>query len=549
MTKYVFVTGGVVSSLGKGIASASLGALLEARGLKVTMLKLDPYINVDPGTMSPFQHGEVFVTEDGAETDLDLGHYERFISTAMRQSNNFTTGRIYEEVIRKERRGDYLGGTVQVIPHITDEIKRCIHVGAEGADVALVEIGGTVGDIESQPFLEAIRQLGVELGRDNTLYIHLTLVPYIKASGEIKTKPTQHSVKELRSIGIQPDILMCRAERAVPDDERRKIALFTNVEERAVISAVDVDSIYKIPEILHQQNLDSIVIDKLRLDANDADLSAWRSIADAIDNSAGQVTVAMVGKYMDLTDSYKSLSESLIHAGIQTRRKINIQYIDAEDIENKGTSCLENCDAVLVPGGFGERGVEGMIKAVQYARENKVPYLGICLGMQVAVIEYARNVANLNDAHSTEFNPNTEYPVIALISEWKTSDGSVERRDSDSDLGGTMRLGSQEAKLGENSLASRMYQSATVCERHRHRYEFNNGYKQVLEDAGLVFSGHSIDGELVEMVELNDHPWFLACQFHPEFTSRPQGGHPLFTGFVNAAVTFQQQDEKQAVNA
>ena len=549
MTKYVFVTGGVVSSLGKGIASASLGALLEARGLKVTMLKLDPYINVDPGTMSPFQHGEVFVTEDGAETDLDLGHYERFISTAMRQSNNFTTGRIYEEVIRKERRGDYLGGTVQVIPHITDEIKRCIHIGAEGADVALVEIGGTVGDIESQPFLEAIRQLGVELGHDNTLYIHLTLVPYIKASGEIKTKPTQHSVKELRSIGIQPDILMCRAEQPVPDDERRKIALFTNVEERAVISAVDVDSIYKIPEILHQQNLDSIVIDKLRLDANAADLSAWRSIADALDNSVGEVSIAMVGKYMDLTDSYKSLSESLIHAGIQTRTKININYIDAEEIESGDYACLEKSDAILVPGGFGERGVEGMIKAVQYARENNIPYLGICLGMQVAVIEYSRNVAGLDGAHSTEFDSNTPHPVIALISEWKTGDGSVERRDSDSDLGGTMRLGGQEAKLKDNSLASRMYQASSVCERHRHRYEFNNSYTQSLQDAGLVFSGHSIDGELVEMVELKDHPWFLACQFHPEFTSRPQGGHPLFTGFIEAAIAYQGKDNKKAVNA
>ncbi|MBN4078864.1 CTP synthase [Gammaproteobacteria bacterium AH-315-C21] len=549
MTKYVFVTGGVVSSLGKGIASASLGALLEARGLKVTMLKLDPYINVDPGTMSPFQHGEVFVTEDGAETDLDLGHYERFISTTMKQSNNFTTGRIYEEVIRKERRGDYLGGTVQVIPHITDEIKRCIRIGAEGADVALVEIGGTVGDIESQPFLEAIRQMSVELGHDHTLYMHLTLVPYIKASGEIKTKPTQHSVKELRSIGIQPDILMCRAEQTVPDEERRKIALFTNVEVRAVISAVDVDSIYKIPELLHQQNLDSIVIDKLKLDADVADLSEWQSIADALDNPSGEVTIAMVGKYMNLTESYKSLTESLIHAGIQTRTKINISYIDAEEIEAQGSAQLEQCDAILIPGGFGERGVEGMIRSVKFARENNVPYLGICLGMQVAVIEYARNVAALDGAHSTEFDSQSPHPVIALISEWKTSDGSVERRSADIDLGGTMRLGQQEAKLKEGSLACRTYGSQSVSERHRHRYEFNNGYTKRLEDAGMVFSGHSIDDELVEMVEIPNHPWFLACQFHPEFTSRPRGGHPLFTGFVEAAIAHQQKDSKQAVNA
>lgn len=549
MTKYVFVTGGVVSSLGKGIASASLGALLEARGLKVTMLKLDPYINVDPGTMSPFQHGEVYVTGDGAETDLDLGHYERFISTRMTQRNNFTTGRIYEEVIRKERRGDYLGGTVQVIPHITDEIKRCIHAGAKGADVALVEIGGTVGDIESQPFLEAIRQLGIELGHDNTLYIHLTLVPYIKASGEIKTKPTQHSVKELRSIGIQPDILMCRAEQPIPDDERRKIALFTNVEERAVISAIDVDSIYKIPELLHQQKLDNIVIDKLKLDTSAADLSSWRAIADAIDNPVGQVTIAMVGKYMDLTDSYKSLSESLIHAGIQTRTKIDIKYIDAEEIENGGVDDLQGCDAILVPGGFGERGVEGMIRTVQYARESNIPYLGICLGMQVAVIEFARHVAGLGGAHSTEFDPDTPYPVIALISEWQTSEGEIERRDESSDLGGTMRLGGQEAKLKEGSLARQIYQAGSICERHRHRYEFNNGYKQQLEEAGLVFSGHSVDGELVEMIELPGHPWFLACQFHPEFTSRPKGGHPLFTGFVEAAIAHQGRDNKKAVNA
>ena len=549
MTKYIFVTGGVVSSLGKGIASASLGALLETRGLKVTMLKLDPYINVDPGTMSPFQHGEVFVTEDGAETDLDLGHYERFISTTMKQSNNFTTGRIYEEVIRKERRGDYLGGTVQVIPHITDEIKRCIHVGAKGADVALVEIGGTVGDIESQPFLEAIRQMSVELGHDHTLYMHLTLVPYIKVSGEIKTKPTQHSVKELRSIGIQPDILMCRAEQPIPDEERRKIALFTNVEERAVISAVDVDSIYKIPELLHEQNLDSIVIEKLKLDAASADLSAWQSIAAAIDNPVGEVTVAMVGKYTNLTDSYKSLSESLIHAGIQTRTKIIIKYIDAEEVEAKGCASLGQCDAILIPGGFGARGVEGMIQTVKYARENNVPYLGICLGMQVAVIEYARNVAALDNAHSTEFDRQSQHPVIALISEWKTSDGVIERRDADADMGGTMRLGEQAATLKEGSLAQRTYGAATINERHRHRYEFNNSYTERLESAGMVLSGHSVDGELVEMVEIPDHPWFLACQFHPEFTSRPRGGHPLFTGFVEAAIAHQHGADKKAVNA
>lgn len=549
MTKYIFVTGGVVSSLGKGIASASLGALLEARGLKVTMLKLDPYINVDPGTMSPFQHGEVFVTEDGAETDLDLGHYERFVSTTMSKRNNFTTGRIYEEVIRKERRGDYLGATVQVIPHITDEIKRCIHLGADGADVALVEIGGTVGDIESQPFLEAIRQLGVELGHDNTLYLHLTLVPYIKASGEIKTKPTQHSVKELRSIGIQPDILMCRAEQAIPAEERRKIALFTNVEERAVISAVDVDNIYKIPLLLHQQNLDSIVVDKLRLDVGSADLTAWLRIVDAIDHPVREVTIAMVGKYTDLTESYKSLSEALMHAGIQTRTRVHIDYVDAEDVEAEGDGVLRHCDAILVPGGFGERGVEGMIKAARYARENNVPYLGICLGMQVAVIEFARHVARLQGAHSTEFDAKTPHPVIALITEWQTRDGNIERRSAGCDLGGTMRLGGQQARLTKGSLAERVYHSEIVVERHRHRYEFNKSYEKLLTDAGLVFSGHSLDGELAEMIELPTHAWFLACQFHPEFTSRPRGGHPLFTGFVEAAIAHHQVVDKKAVNA
>jgi CTP synthase len=533
MTKYVFVTGGVVSSLGKGIASACLGSLLEARGVRVTLIKLDPYINVDPGTMSPFQHGEVFVTDDGAETDLDLGHYERFVRTRMSRRNNYTTGRIYASVIAKERRGDYLGATVQVIPHITDEIKRCIREGADDADVALVEIGGTVGDIESLPFLEAIRQLGRELGHENTLYIHLTLVPYIPASGEIKTKPTQHSVKELLSIGIQPDVLMCRGDRPLPPDERRKIALFTNVQERAVISAIDVDNIYKIPLLLHDQGLDSIVAEKLRLKVREADLGEWRGIVEGLEHPTGQVTVALVGKYVDLTDAYKSLSEALIHAGIQSRTRVNIRYVDAEQIEKRGAGVLEGADAILVPGGFGERGIEGKIAAVRYARERGVPYLGICLGMQVAVIEFARNKAGLSGAHSTEFMKATPYPVVALVAEWTTQEG-VERRTADSELGGTMRLGAQPCRLVSGSLVERLYGSELISERHRHRYEVNQRYLETLERAGLRISGRSPDN-LVEVVELPNHPWFVACQFHPEFTSNPRDGHPLFTGFVRAA--------------
>ncbi len=539
MTKFVFITGGVVSSLGKGIASASLAAILEARGLKVTMMKLDPYINVDPGTMSPFQHGEVFVTEDGAETDLDLGHYERFIRTPMRQSNNFTTGRIYATVISKERRGDYLGGTVQVIPHITDEIIRSIHEGSkidgEDADVAMIEIGGTVGDIESLPFLEAIRQMGVELGHENALYMHLTLLPYIPTAGEIKTKPTQHSVKELRSIGIQPDILLCRADRPIPMEERRKIALFTNVEQRAVIEALDAKSIYQIPLLLNEQHLDDIVVDKLKLDVPAADLSEWKQVIDALEHPTEEITVAMVGKYVDLTEAYKSLSEALIHAGLHTRTRISIRYIDSEDIENEGTGCLEGMDAILVPGGFGLRGVEGKISAVRYARENRIPYLGICLGMQVAVIEYARNVAGLEDAHSTEFKRATKHPVIGLITEWTTAEGQIEQRDENSDLGGTMRLGGQECRLKQGSHVREVYGKDVIVERHRHRYEFNNQYRETLEQAGLVIAGTSIDDSLVEVVELDDHPWFIACQFHPEFTSTPRDGHPLFTSYVATA--------------
>ncbi len=536
MTKFIFVTGGVVSSLGKGISAASLGAILEARGLKVTMVKLDPYLNVDPGTMSPFQHGEVFVTNDGTETDLDLGHYERFIHARMGRHNNYTSGRIYENVIRRERRGDYLGGTVQVIPHVTDEIKRCVHAGAVGADICMVEIGGTVGDIESLPFLEAIRQLGVELGRDNAIFMHLTLVPYIAAAGEIKTKPTQHSVKELRSIGIQPDILLCRSEQPLPPDERRKIALFTNVEERAVFSAVDADDIYRIPLLLHAQKLDDIVLEKLRLDLPPADLSDWQRVVDAKRNPEGAVDIAMVGKYVDLVDAYKSLNEALIHAGIQNRTRVRIHYFDSEQIEREGADVLGKMDAILVPGGFGERGIEGKVAAAQYARENDVPYLGICLGMQVAVIEFARHVAGLEGAHSTEFERDTPHPVIALITEWRDAKGAVERRDEDSDKGGTMRLGAQKCLLRTGSLAARVYDADAVSERHRHRYEFNNHYLKPLEEKGLVFSGTSEDGELMEMIEIKDHPWFLGCQFHPEFTSSPRDGHPLFTGFVKAAV-------------
>ncbi len=535
MTKFVFVTGGVVSSLGKGIASASLAAILESRGLKVSLMKLDPYINVDPGTMSPFQHGEVFVTEDGAETDLDLGHYERFVHTTMGQRNNYTSGRIYSDVISKERRGDYLGGTVQVIPHITDEIKRRVMECAEGLDILMVEIGGTVGDIESLPFLEAIRQIGIEQGHDNSLFMHLTLLPFIPTAGELKTKPTQHSVKELRSIGIQPDVLICRADRPVPDDERRKIALFTNVEERAVISAVDADSIYQIPVLLHEQHLDQIVVDKLRIEAPQADLSEWQAVTDALFDPNGEVTVAMVGKYMDLTEAYKSLSEALIHAGLHTRTKVKIRYIDSEDIETDGLDCLEDVDAILVPGGFGERGVEGKISTVKYARENGVPYLGICLGMQVAVIEYARHMAGLDGAHSTEFNADARHPVIGLITEWTTADGEVEQRSEDSDLGGTMRLGGQECHLMDGSKSRELYGKETIIERHRHRYEFNNSYLDTLQGAGLAVVGRSADGSLVEMVEIPEHPWFVACQFHPEFTSTPRDGHPLFSGFISAA--------------
>jgi CTP synthase len=549
MTRFIFITGGVVSSLGKGIASASLGALLESRGLNVTLLKLDPYINVDPGTMSPFQHGEVFVTEDGAETDLDLGHYERFVRTTMRKDNNFTTGQIYENVIRKERRGDYLGATVQVIPHITDEIKQSILRGADDADIAMVEIGGTVGDIESLPFMEAIRQMGVELGRERALFMHLTLVPYISVSGEIKTKPTQHSVKELRSIGIQPDILLCRADRPLPDAERRKVALFTNVEERAVISAVDVDSIYKIPLLLHAQQLDGIVVEKLGLDVPPADLGEWEQVVRDSERRTHCVTIAMVGKYVDLTESYKSLSEALIHAGIHTHTIVNIRYVDSETIETEGTGVLDGADGILVPGGFGLRGVEGKVAAVRYARENRIPYLGICLGMQVAVIEFARHVAGLSGAHSTEFSKEAQDPVIALITEWSREDGGLEQRDEDSDLGGTMRLGGQPCRLADDSLARSLYAEDVIVERHRHRYEFNNHYRKALEDSGLRLAGLSVDGRLVEVVEIPDHPWFIGCQFHPEFTSTPRDGHPLFTGYIQAALAYREGSQPEATTA
>ncbi len=534
MTRFIFVTGGVVSSLGKGITSACLGAILEARGLKVRLMKLDPYINVDPGTMSPSQHGEVFVTEDGTETDLDLGHYERFVRSRTGRHSNFTTGRIYSNVIAKERAGEYLGATVQVIPHITDEIKESVIRGAADADVCLVEIGGTVGDIESLPFLEAIRQMGVELGRDNAIYIHLTLVPYMPTSAEIKTKPTQHSVKELRSIGIQPDILVCRSAKLLPAEQRKKIALFTNVEERAVISAMDVGDLYEIPRMLSKQGLDTIVVEKLRLDVREADLSRWDAVVEARAHPEAEVTIAMVGKYMDLKDSYMSLNEALLHAGIHTRTRVNILYIDAEEIEKSGTSCLSEADAILVPGGFGERGIEGKIQAVRFAREKQVPYLGICLGMHVAVIEFARNVLNLPQAQSTEFDSATPDPVIALVTQWQESDGSKQLRSEDSEMGGTMRLGAQTCLLEENTLARKIYGAASIAERHRHRYEFNNNYLDQMREAGLVFSAFSPDG-LVEMVELPGHPWFLASQFHPEFTSNPLDGHPLFSSFINAA--------------
>ncbi len=538
MTRYIFITGGVVSSLGKGITSASLAAILEARGLNITLLKLDPYINVDPGTMSPFQHGEVFVTEDGAETDLDLGHYERFSRATMSQKNNFTTGRIYEAVLKRERRGDYLGATIQVIPHITDEIKRRVVEGAGEVDVALVEIGGTVGDIESQPFLEAVRQLRVELGSERALFLHLTLVPYISTAGETKTKPTQHSVKELRSIGIQPDILVCRSELEIDESSRHKIALFTNVDSPSVISLPDTDSIYRVPSILGAAGLDDIVVKKLHLDCPKADFSEWDRVVDAQLNPERVVKLAMVGKYMELLDAYKSLNEAILHAGIQTRTRVEISYIDSTEVMEKGVELLAGHDAILIPGGFGERGFEGKILATQYAREHKIPFLGICLGLQAAVVEYARHVAGLGKANSTEFEQDCEHPVIALISEWTTAAGTTEVRDESSDLGGTMRLGGQKCLLETDSTTHRCYRQNEIVERHRHRYEFNNDYLKVLSDAGMKLVGKSADGMLVEVVEVPDHPWFVGCQFHPEFTSTPREGHPLFSGFIEAAVVY-----------
>ncbi|MDB9976148.1 CTP synthase [Candidatus Thioglobus sp.] len=535
MTKYIFITGGVVSSLGKGIASASLASILETRGLNVTLLKLDPYINVDPGTMSPFQHGEVFVTNDGAETDLDLGHYERFVRTQLGKKNNFTAGRVYQNVIERERRGDYLGATVQIIPHITDEIKKLMKEGVEDADVALVEIGGTAGDIESLPFLEAIRQMSLELGRENTLFIHLTLLPYIKVAGELKTKPTQHSVKELRGIGIQPDILICRSEYALEDSDRKKIALFTNVAENSVFMSLDQDTIYKVPEDLHEQGLDDVVVSKLGLKCGPADLSEWKNVVSKLERPSHSVDIAMVGKYMDLTESYKSLSEALIHAGVHTQTKVNIHYFDSEEIDKNGAGALSKMCAVLVPGGFGLRGIEGKIKAVQFARENNIPFLGICLGLQVAVIEFARNMAQMDGANSTEFDENTDYPVIGLITEWQDENGETQKRDSESHLGGTMRLGGQECELVKGTHSQKIYGSDKVVERHRHRYEVNNNLISKVEEAGLKISGRSSDGLLVEMVEIKDHPWFVACQFHPEFTSTPRDGHPLFESFIKAA--------------
>jgi len=548
MPRFVFVTGGVVSSLGKGITSASLGAILEARGLKISMIKLDPYLNVDPGTMSPFQHGEVFVTEDGTETDLDLGHYERFVRTTTGRHSNFTTGRIYGSVIAKERRGDYLGATVQVIPHVTDEIKRSVLLGAGDADICIVEIGGTVGDIESLPFMEAIRQMGVDLGPEQVVYVHLTLVPYIATSDEIKTKPTQHSVKELRSIGIQPDILVCRSEQPLPEEQRRKIALFTNVPERAVISAMDVDDIYRMPMVLQQQGIDDIIVERLRLEVPPADLSEWEAVVAAKQNPEAEVTVCMVGKYVDFRDSYKSLSEALVHAGIKTRTRVNIRYVESSQLEEEGSGVLEGADAILVPGGFGDRGFEGKLEAVRYARERGVPFLGICLGLQAAIVEFARHVAGLAGANSTEFDPDTPEPVIALVTEWQDREGRRHERDADSDLGGTMRLGAQDCRLKPGTLVRRCYGTDLVRERHRHRYEFNNRYMARLEAAGLAFSGVSTDG-LVEMVELPGHPWFVACQFHPEFTSNPRDGHPLFTGFIEAARRHGEQELQAAAGA
>ena len=535
LTRFIFVTGGVVSSLGKGIAAVSLAAILESRGLRVHMMKLDPYINVDAGTMSPFQHGEVYVTEDGAETDLDLGHYERYLRGKTSRLSNVTTGQIYRNVLDKERRGDYLGRTVQVIPHITDEIIQAIRLCAEGADICLVEIGGTVGDIESLPFLEAIRQMGVELGRANALYMHLTLVPFVKASGELKTKPTQHSVKELRSIGIQPDVLICRSERNLPDEERRKIGLFTNVIQRAVISAIDLDDIYKIPDWLHQQGLDDLVIDHFGIDCRRADLSGWQRVVDARAEQDTEIQLAMVGKYIDLADAYKSLNEALIHAGLHTRTRVKVRYIESESLETQGPRALQGMDAILVPGGFGERGVEGKIAAARYARENRIPYLGICLGMQVAVIEYARNVCGLEGAHSSEFDPATPHPVIGLITEWRDREGQVHQRTKATGKGGTMRLGSQSCRLKAGSKSRALYNAEVIAERHRHRYEFNNGYRQTLQEGGLDLVAESVENELIEMIEIPDHPFFIACQFHPEFTSTPRDGHPLFDGFVRAA--------------
>jgi CTP synthase len=547
MTKFIFVSGGVVSSLGKGIAAASLGTILSSRGLKVTLLKLDPYINIDPGTMSPFQHGEVYVTEDGAETDLDLGHYERFVGTQMTQKNNVTSGRIYLEVIKKERRGDYLGATVQVIPHVTDEINHRIQEAAHGYDIAIVEIGGTVGDIESLPFLEAIRQFALELGRNRAIFIHLTLIPFIATAGEIKTKPTQHSVKELRSIGIQPDVLICRSQIELPANHKRKIALFTNVEERAVISAIDMKTIYEVPLALKQQGLDDIVLEKLNLTAKPADLSDWEKVVSRVSNPTHTITIGMIGKYVNLVDAYKSLNEALHHAGIQTQTKVIIKYFDSEIIEQGKEDVLEELtqlDGILVPGGFGTRGIEGKIFSAKYARTHQVPYLGICLGMQIALIEFARNVGGLEKANSTEFDPLTPHPVVALVTEWTTQTGETEKRDANSDLGGTMRLGGMLCHLQKNTKTQEAYQADTVVERHRHRYEVNNNYVQQLEEKGLVISGKSSDNQLVEMIEIKNHPWFIGCQFHPEFTSYPRTGHPLFTSFIEACLKYQAAKKK-----
>lgn len=538
MAKFVFITGGVVSSLGKGIAAASLGALLESRGLKLNLIKLDPYINIDPGTMSPFQHGEVYVTDDGAETDLDLGHYERYVRTRMTKLNNFTSGRIYSDVLRQERRGDYLGATVQVIPHITDEIKRKVQYNADAYDVVIVEIGGTVGDIESLPFLEAIRQIGLEQGRENALFIHLTLVPYIQTSGEYKTKPTQHSVKELRSIGIQPDILVCRSEQGISESKRDKIALFTNVPKKGVISLPDVKSIYTIPMLLREQGVDELVIQHLNIDANDADLAEWTKVVEAESACEDEVNVVMVGKYTELSDAYKSINEALKHAGIKAGSRINIGYVEAEQIEREGADCLDKPDAILVPGGFGERGIEGKIEAIRYARENDIPYLGICLGLQAAIIEYARNFVGLEEANSTEMNPYTPDPVIGLVTEWADGDGTVQTRGEDEDKGGTMRLGSQKCYVKDGTLAYHIYGSTEVYERHRHRYEVNENYVARLESRGMTISGRSVENKLVEIIELPNHPWFVACQFHPEFLSTPRDPHPLFVSYVKAALEY-----------